>query len=203
MKDLVVLVPDKNTEAAIRALLEHRQDALGIRSITFDVFVHPRRDPGVYHGAEAFLRPFQSQYRYALVIFDFAFDGAPSDVPSAESEVQRKLDSSGWRDRSAVVVIAPELEAWVFGTSAHVVQELANDDHELFQRVITEYGAQPPNVPKPLKPKEAMEELLRIGRRPRSSAIYGALAQKVSLERCKDPAFVRLREILQGWFRSE
>ncbi|MGQ9859519.1 MAG: hypothetical protein ACUVS3_12650 [Thermodesulfobacteriota bacterium] len=69
MKDLVVLVPDKNTEAAMKALLEHRQHALGIRPITFDIFVHPRRDPGVYHEAEEFLRPLQSQYRYALVLF--------------------------------------------------------------------------------------------------------------------------------------
>lgn len=203
MKDLVVLVPDKNTEAAMKALLEHRPHALGIRPITFDIFVHPRRDPGVYHEAEEFFRPLQSQYRYALVLFDFAFDGAPPAVRTAQDEVQEKLNRSGWKGKSAVVVINPELEAWVFGGSTYVVQELANGDRELFQQVIAEYGALPPDVPKPLKPKEAMEELLRRSRRPRSSAMYGDLAQRVSLESCRDAGFARLRKMLQGWFQFE
>lgn len=201
MKDLVVLAPDKNTEAAMKALLEHRRDALGLRPITFDIFVHPRRDPGVYNEAEEFLRPLQSQYLYALVLFDFAFDGAPPDARTAQNEVQEKLNRSGWEGKSAVVVIDPELEIWIFADSAHVIQELADGNRALFEGVIANYGTMP-NTPKPQKPKEAMEELLRRIRRPRSSAIYGALANRVSLKGCTDPAFARLREILQGWFRK-
>lgn len=43
-KDLVVLVPDKNMEASLRGLLS-RCAALGLRDVTFDLFVHPERDP--------------------------------------------------------------------------------------------------------------------------------------------------------------
>ncbi len=38
--------------------------------------------------------------------------------------------------------------------------------------------------------------------KPRSSAIYLALAQAVSTERCSDPAFAKLRQCLREWFPS-
>jgi hypothetical protein len=53
---------------------------------------------------------------------------------------------------------------------------------------------------KPQRPKEAMEKALRLAGKKRSSAIYARLARKVSLSRCVDPAFVKLRETLQSWF---
>lgn len=56
-RDLVVLVADKNIEAVIVGLLG-RPQSLGIRAISFDVFVHPRRDPGCLTGADDFLRSF-------------------------------------------------------------------------------------------------------------------------------------------------
>lgn len=200
MKDLVVLVPDKNTEETIRALLQSRQEALGIRPLSFDVFVHPRRDAGVYREASEFLRPYQSQYRHALVIFDRDFAGGPASAQKGEKEVQDKLDQEGWQGRSAVVIIDPELEAWVFSGSRHVVEELANDDEGLFQQVIAQYVASSPQAHKPQKPKEAMEELLRTFGIPRASAIYSRLAQKVSLRHCQDAAFGKLRSTLQTWF---
>lgn len=200
MKDLVVLVPDKNTEETIRALLQSRQEALGIRPLSFDVFVHPRRDPGVYREASEFLRPYQSQYRHALVIFDRDFAGGPASAPKGEKEVQDKLDQEGWQGRSAVVIIDPDLEAWVFSGSRHVVEELANGDEGLFQQVIAQYVASSPQAHKPQKPKEAMEELLRTFGIPRASAIYSQLAKTVSLRHCQDAAFGKLRSTLQTWF---
>jgi hypothetical protein len=53
---------------------------------------------------------------------------------------------------------------------------------------------------KPARPKEALEAALRVVRVPRSSAIYKALAEKVSLSRCTDPAFLKLKTVLQQWF---
>jgi len=53
---------------------------------------------------------------------------------------------------------------------------------------------------KPARPKEAMEAVLYRTRTPRSSAIYQRLAARVSLHRCTDRAFVRFRNVVQGWF---
>ncbi len=57
MKDLAVLVADKNTEAALGSLLA-RPQALGIHPIVADIFVHPRRDPGCVNEAHLFLQTF-------------------------------------------------------------------------------------------------------------------------------------------------
>ena len=54
-KDLVVLVADSNMEAVIGGLIGPRPSALGITSVTYDCFVHPRRDPGCLTGAGDFL----------------------------------------------------------------------------------------------------------------------------------------------------
>jgi len=53
---------------------------------------------------------------------------------------------------------------------------------------------------KPARPKEAMEAALRHVRMPRSSSIYGNLAQHVGFGRCTDGAFQKLKETLQAWF---
>lgn len=203
MKDLVVLVADSNMKAVLKTLLEKRQSSLGIRVQTFDVYVHFRHDPGVYHEAGMFLKPFTEQYCYALVLFDFKGSGAKGAPRQAEAKVQQDLNAGGWKGRSAAIAIVPELEAWVFSNSPHVVQQLAGGDKETYNRVLVKYGIAPPCSVKPSDPKEAMEELLRKRRRPRSSAIYASLAEKVSLEDCKDPAFGRLQDVLRRWLGEE
>ncbi len=57
-----------------------------------------------------------------------------------------------------------------------------------------------PEQSKPDRPKEAMEKILRMQRKPRSSAIYLELAQKVGLKHCQDCAFRKLKETLSSWF---
>jgi hypothetical protein len=55
---------------------------------------------------------------------------------------------------------------------------------------------------KPARPKEAFEAMVRVHRQARSSALYEKVAAKISLKRCHDAAFVRLRTQLQRWFGS-
>lgn len=132
MKDLVVLVPDKNTEVALRSLLSTRWESLGIRQVEFDIFTHPQRDPGVYQRAAEFLRNFQNKYRYALVVFDLEGCGAEGSRAEVQEKVKDSLGAAGWRGRSAVVVIDPELEVWVFSESPHVIHVLADGDSQAF-----------------------------------------------------------------------
>jgi hypothetical protein len=69
LKDLVLLVPDKNIEAALKGLLS-RPQSLGIRPVSFQLYVHPERDPGcLLRGAE-YLRQFVDQYHRALIVLD-------------------------------------------------------------------------------------------------------------------------------------
>ena len=53
---------------------------------------------------------------------------------------------------------------------------------------------------KPERPKEALEAVLREVKQPRSSSLYQKIAQTISLKRCSDRAFQRLRHQLIDWF---
>lgn len=198
-KDLVVLVADADMEQAVRGLLA-RPQSLGIRSgITFDVFKHPRRDPGVFHEAHEFLRPLQGQYEYALVMLDREGSGQENrSAQDIENEIQQRLNAAGWSERSAVVVLDPELEAWVFSNSLHVVKVIADEDQDLFREILQQCERNA--LGKPQCPKEVMEEILRRKGIPRSSALFRELATRVGLSQCADPAFNRLKSALQRWF---
>lgn len=198
MKDLLCLAADKSIEATLRGLLA-RSQALGIHAVEVDVLVHPRRDPGCYHEAHEFLRPFRDSYHHALVVFDQAWEGAPAqDALVLEQEVRQRLGGDGWAD---VVVIDPELEAWVWSDSPHVDACLGWGNRNPGLRTwLDQQGLWRAGHPKPDDPKEAVERALLAVRIPPSSAIYGNLARSVSVERCTDGSFARFRARLGDWF---
>jgi hypothetical protein len=204
MNDLAVLVADKNTEAALTALLA-RPQALGIRPIAATIFVHPRRDPGCVNESHLFLKPFVQKYHHALVVFDHEGSGR-EDLPPHElaAAIGQQLGESGWRERSQAIVIAPELEVWVWSSSPHVAQCIGWGDRPSgLHHWLSDAGHWPMNQAKPRHPKEALEAALREIRRPRSSTLYSELAARVSLRGHNEPAFVALTATLQRWFPSE
>lgn len=68
--DLVVLVPGKDDQVTIDALLSDRCDALGIRPLRYKCIIHPRHDPGCRAQAIGLLELYVRQAWYALVMFD-------------------------------------------------------------------------------------------------------------------------------------
>jgi len=199
-RDLILLVADKNIEFTVKGLLS-RPEALGIRKLTFDVLPHPEHDPGCLLRAPEFLRSFRGRYQHALVLLDR--EGSGRDTASRE-ELEQDLEerlTADWSDRAAAVVMDPELEAWLWSDSPHVDTVLGWGDRSPDLRSwLTETGRLAEGAAKPERPKEAVEKALRVARKPRSSALYRQLAERVSFRRCVDPAFGRFREILRGWF---
>jgi hypothetical protein len=203
MRDLVALVADKNTEYAVRGSLE-RSMSLGIRPVVYDLFIHPRRDPGCLNEAHDFLRPMAVGYTHALVLFDREGCGREQELPDVLADgVRERLARNGWSARAEVVVLDPELEVWVWCDSPHVAACLgwANRQPALRDWLVAN-SHWPSNASKPPRPKEAMEAALRQVRKPRSSAIYLELAQRVSLQGHAEPAFQRFVRALQRWFRQ-
>jgi hypothetical protein len=200
-KDLILLVADKNMEASLKGLLV-RSQALGLRRMVFDLYVHPERDPGCLLRAHDFLLPFVTQYERALVVLDHAGCGREAVERSVlESQLEERLGQAGWEDRAAAVVISPELENWVWSDSPHVDRALGWDSSTTpLRNWLREQGLLDAGAAKPAQPKEAVELALRIVRKPRSSAIYFELAQSVSTDRCTDPAFLKLRRCLREWY---
>lgn len=58
-----------------------------------------------------------------------------------------------------------------------------------------------PSSAKPHRPKTALNRTLQRTRRRRSPRLYGEIATGVSLARRQDPAFRKLKTVLQAWFR--
>lgn len=156
MKDLVLLVADKNMQFALKGILT-RPQAMGIRAVDFEFRTHMGRDGGARtSGAEA-LALERGRFSHALLLFDLEGSGADTDDAQA---VERGLDeriAQHWGERGKAIAISPELDIWVWGA-----------DNAL-----------------------------------RSSALYEQIASRISLKRCHDTAFVRLRSQLQKWFPAE
>ena len=202
--DLVALVADKDIEQTLRGLLEKRQASLGIRVSRFQVFVHTRHDPAMLRESVAILASVLGRARHALALFDH--EGSGSGGRSAEQvqqDLTDRLAAGGWGDRAAAIVIAPELEAWVWSDSPHVASALGWDDTARLREWLTERGHWRTGEAKPARPKEAFEAALTRMRTPRSAAIFRQLAEEVGLQRCTDKAFARLCGQLRTWFGTE
>ena len=126
-KDLVVLVADSHQEHTVSTLLTRRPQSLGIQqmSIDLDILRHPEHDPGVFHKAGDFLSAFARRYQHALVLIDAEWGGFSAE--KIEEKIQDDLNENGWEGRSAVIVIDPELEIWVWSTSPHVPEVIRNE----------------------------------------------------------------------------
>lgn len=199
-KDLIALTADVQQEKTLETLLRERRQALRIREVQFDIFRHPRSDPGVFYEAHNLLRAYQNSYAYALVLLDRQWSGSPGNSDTLRAQIGQRLEQSGWPpDRYVVVVADPELEAWVWADSQVVAEELRLD-WSAIRALGKERGFWPADAAKPIYPKELLEAILFRQRRPRSAAIFQAIARRVSLEQCADPSFILLRETFQRWF---
>lgn len=203
-KDLVVLTACSNAQFAIRGVLS-RHRSLGIRPVVADYVVHPNRDPGCANGAAELLRAQTRRYSNALVLFDLEGCGREDEGRvSLENDVRQKLAASGWGGRADVVVLDPELEIWVWSNSPQVDRILGWGARIPSLRAwLVEQRFLDQGESKPPRPKDALESALEYVEMRRSSSLYQELAQQVSLERCVDVSFLRLKEILKSWFPSE
>lgn len=201
LKDLVVLIADKNIEWTLRGLFS-RPQSLGIREISCDFYPHSERDPGCRLRGHDFLRPFARSHAHALVVFDREGSGGDEvERTDLERQVEDRLSSSGWGDRAAAVVIDPELEIWVWSDSPHVESALGWKSTEMpLKDWLKQKGWLREGESKPAQPKTAVEETLRLAGTPRSASIYDKLARQVSTKRCVDGAFLKLRQTLVRWF---
>lgn len=129
-RDLVVLVAEGTIKAGPGSL-RGRHQALGIVPIGYDI----------------------------SVVFDFHGSGRERSDPLAlEQDVVQRLEASGWAGRAGVVVLDPELEAWVRSDSPQVDDALGWAGKRPHLRSwLRARGALPDGGGKPDRPKEAME----------------------------------------------
>ena len=115
MKDLYFFAADADALAFMRGILS-RPHALGIRSISVDFDRHHQRDGGMVQSGAELARMRKGQYRKIILMWDHHGSGRdhkqqPDEV---EQEIQGKLDNFTWEGNSAVKVLVPELEQWLW-----------------------------------------------------------------------------------------
>jgi hypothetical protein len=198
MKDLVLLAADKNIQFALAGALG-RPQAMATRPITFDFRLHAGRDGGARSTGVDILATQRRQFARALLVFDREGCGRDDDASTIERDLDARLELVWGKDAKAIV-IEPEVEAWVWGADNAMRDVLGWPRSEPIRQWLADQHFDFANNGKPVRPKEAFEALRRVHQLPLSSALYRSIAEKISLQHCVDPAFVRLRDTLRAWF---
>lgn len=199
MKDLMLLVADKNAHFALRGALA-RPEALGIRPIACEFRVHPGRDGGARVTGPDILRSESARFRHALLLLDY--EGSGTDLASGrdlEVELDHRL-SRDWKTAAKAIVVEPEVDVWIWGADNAIEEVIEWPSGTRLREWLRETGFSFEANEKPTRPKEALEAALRVSGLPRSAAVYQRIAEKVSLRKCRDAAFLRLRQQLMEWF---
>ncbi len=198
MKDLIVLVADKNMKFLVEELLRRVPLIEQVGNFDFDVFVHPLRDPGIFSTADDFLRPFSGQYSHAIVILDYKGCGHEKEGRlKVEQHIENRLDRSGWKDRNCAVCIQPELENWIWVNKVVLQKAISWSSPVDVYSWLEKQGYEFSEFSKPVQPKEAFEEVLKFARIPRSSSVYAEIAKTASYKKCTDPAFCKMIDYLR------
>ncbi len=200
--DLILLVPGTDEREVFEGLISTRQRSLGIRSIRYEILVNFHRDPGCFKEAPEVLRFYFKKAKRALVVFDAKGCGQEtSGVQEIEANLKARLANNGWDERAEVLVINPELEVWVWSDSSEVDAVLGwKGRTPTLRNWLQHQELWKGSDRKPQEPRRALETALKQVSIPRSSSLYRQLAERVSLDRCQDESFVRLRTLLQTWF---
>ena len=131
-------------------------------------------------------------------MIDADWDGSPGAV-SIREHVSQRL-APGWKE-FAVIVIEPELEAWLMTTNEHLARTFRCPEN--YREILAAAGMWPTSAAKPPRPKEALEHLRQRHRARATNAEFGKLAEKMSVRQCQDPAFTQLRDQLRAWFPGQ
>jgi hypothetical protein len=198
MKDLILLVADKRMERALQGGLE-RPQSLGIRPVAFDFRQHPGRDGGTRTSGAQILALETSRFSHAMLVLDHEGSGTEQEPLELENSLDSQLAGT-WGENAKAIVITPELDVWMWGSDNKLAELLHWPHSDSIRAWLAKRGFEFQPNGKPLRPKEALEAIFPVCHMPRSSATYQKIATNISLTRCEDPAFHRLRDQLQLWF---
>jgi hypothetical protein len=177
-----------------------RPESLGTRPISFDFRQHPGRDGGARTNGAQVLALEKARFSHALLVLDHEGSGAGElGALALETQLDEQLKST-WSDRAKAIVITPEVDIWMWGSDNKLAEILKWPRQESIRDWLRDAGFDVTENGKPQRPKESLEAVFRVCKRPRSSAAYQQIAAGISLARCEDPVFLRLRNQLQRWF---
>jgi hypothetical protein len=207
MRALLFVVACADIAAMVTGFLsKERADLrLGCAPFDFNPKLDVRRpagemDPGLWSRGAEHVRLGRQTHDHVVLMLDADWEGSPG-AAAIDEKLREDLRKCGCSDDdSEVIVLEPEIEAWMWVDKLEVAREFGFETSDALRGWLTGAGFDLGANQKPLRPKEALEAALRVKGKPRSSATFAAVAAKVSLSACQDPALLKLRATLQRWF---
>ena len=205
MKDLLVYLADADALAFLRSILQ-KPRALSTRDFSFEILRHPLRDAGMVQSGAELARMKKREYSKALLVWDHHGSGQDHKMSPTEAvtKMQEKLDLYTWSNNSAVVVLSPELEQWLWYCESALCTYLKIED-KVLTRWIKERADTLNSTPDELiarQPKELFEHIMRdkVKRTisPKDFEEIGKLSSVKSLLNCA--SFRELYDALGDWF---
>jgi len=210
-KDLVVVAADEDVLAIIKTIVMTRRESLRLRQIAADEtdfrkdVLHDSSPPIVM---ATLLRPYLRTHHRAMVVRDLEGSGYTC-AAALENDIRQAVEQNGWeKERVEVIVIEPEVEAWLRFHSAHLLRLVRKNKRlrsgplpnfkQKLAASIEKHGGETDGKPK--RPKEVFEDVLDVYHIPRSASLYKQLADSESLKDCAVPSFCKLVAALQEWF---
>jgi hypothetical protein len=189
------LLADGTMEAMFKAFLGRKQfhESLECGAFAFDpgqdlVVGAGANDPGVFKRAHLFLASYRTTHRYAVVVLDNAWDHSPG-VNDIMAGIATRLAQNGWdQQRCAVIVIDPELEAWIWQDSPHVEAAFKYRGPPKLRVFLQENNHWPAGQSKPSDPKAAVDHVVKRCQSGPPLVTFRKIMQNVSVSRCVDPA---------------
>lgn len=209
MRDLVILVADGTMRAVFEAFFRRERWDRRLQCASFDLWPQEDiindplyTDGGVHKSAHELLRPYLNTHRRAVVVLDQQFGGElPADI--VRDQIQTNLTANGWaNDRCAAIVIAPELEVWLWQDNPNVARAIGFEGPSL-QAHFRDLGRWPVGATKPIAPKETLREFIKPQKAMKPKVVYSRIAGSVSVNGCTDPAFQLFAQTLRAWFPTE
>ena len=206
MKDLFVLTADSDAQALIKAVLGRYRD-LKIHPISFEVQRFTGRDSGMVKEGPEIARALVKKTEYSRLILVWDHHGSGWHTVNAEQAVtrmQQRLDGVTWTDRSAAVVVVPELEEWLWHCPTSIARYLGSNAAEL--DAVATKAATGLNLSRERccrdRPEELFEAVLYHEKRrkplPEDFELLGSSADLIRWSASE--TFGRLVKILADWF---
>jgi hypothetical protein len=215
MRDVIFHLANEHMEKGFKAFFA-REDwhfALGCRRFSIDplnekdIFRVPgHTDGGIWKHAGKNLRPFRDKYQYAIIILDADFEPHPG-AKVLHQDISEAMTKSGWEpERFAVIVIQPELEAWLWAPNLNVARAFGHKDFEQLRGKLEAERLWDSGKPKPNDLKRARDRAARLGGKKTGGPIFKGVFSEISkraCECCVEPGFMALRATLKTWFPPE
>ncbi len=161
-----------------------------------------RHDPACAKTGVELLGEYVREFDHAILMFDHEGSGRERESPEKiEASLDAEFQRSAWDARARAIVVAPELEVWLWGGSPHVDDVIGWGGRTPSLRDwLAEEGWWSQDAPKPRRPKEAFQAALRETRTKAHPRIMQEIASRASYRRCSYRAFLRLGDTLRTWF---